>query len=441
MVRPLPSALISRMARTGPQVRLAATLAIGQAAGRGALAIALLILVRHLTQEQFGDLALALAVVGILMTVADAGFGRLIVRNVARSDREPMAVVFELLRVRLAALVVVVVGAGAALAVLPTPLSGPVAGLAVAYLIGEALAFGFESASVGAERPWRFVVAQSGAALVLLTGTIVLAWTGLATLNYALAVLAGASAVKVCTHLVLWRSRSPTVRASISGSRVIGLYREALPFLGLTLLATVYYRIGVITLHAVQGARETASYAAALRVVDAVAIVAAVTFSAMSPSLSRAHRDSPGSIWIVWRRATGKCAAVVCPLAVLGAIAAPTLARVLFGGEYEQTAGEDLRLLMPGIALMVLQAFSAAVVFMADDHRNVLRLTTFNVAICVLASIGLSSAFGSAGAAMALSIAELISFVSFAWLIRRRYSDGTQQGDPVAQPSRRDPCT
>lgn len=427
MVCALPRPLTSRFARAGPQARLAAVLALGQAAGRGALAVVLLMLVRQLTAEEFGDLALVLAMVGILVTVADAGFGRLIVRDAARSAREPTTVVLELLRVRLAALLVVVAGSAGALAILPTPFSKLVAALALAYLSVEALAFGFENAAVGAERPWRFVVAQSLAAGLLLAGTVAIAATGTASLTTALAVLAGASALKVCAHLVLWYSPDKAP-AAISRSRVVEMYREALPFLALTLLATVYYRIGVVALHTVQGARETASYAAALRVVDAVAIIAGVTFSAVSPTLSRAHRDGSSSIWTVWKRSVAKCAAIVFPLAAGGVAAAPILSRWLFGETYEQTAGQDLRLLMPGIAIMVLQAFSAAVVFMADDHRNVLWLTALNVGACVVVSIGLSAAFGSAGAAAALSAAELLSFTSFAWLIRQRYRDRTPHG-------------
>lgn len=423
MVRALPPALISGLRRAGPRTRLAAVLALGQAAGRGGLAVALLILVRHLTQQEFGDLAFTLAMVGILMTVADAGFARLIVRDAARSEHASTTVVLELLRVRLAAVAVVVLSTIVALAVLPTPFSDEVAVLAVTYLIGEALAFGFENASVGAERPWRFVVAQSVASVALLGGIVVLASTGTASLSHALEVLAGASILKLCTHMVLWRARWPNARGTIPRNRIIALYREALPFLGLTLLATVYYRIGIVALHAVQGARETASYAAALRVVDAVAIVAGVTFSAISPALSRAHRDNPASIWLEWKRAITRCAGIVFPLAVVGAIAAPDMARVLFGDAYEQAAGEDLRLLMPGIALMVMQALSAAVVFMADDRKDLVRLTSVNVGVCVVASIGLAAEFGSSGAAIALSLAELLSFSSFAVLIRRRYRD------------------
>ena len=53
---------------------------------------------RQMSKEDFGDLALVLAIVGIAITVADAGFSRLIVRDVARGGAGQAALVAELLR-------------------------------------------------------------------------------------------------------------------------------------------------------------------------------------------------------------------------------------------------------------------------------------------------------------------------------------------------------
>lgn len=417
-----------------PRLRLAAGIAVGQAAGRGALALGLLVLVRTLRPEDFGDLVLALALVQILATLADAGFGRLLVRDVARSG-DAAALVRELLVVRLAAVLGVVGLAALLLLITPNPFGLTVAVLLLSYLATESVAFGFENAAVGSERPSRFVLAQSVAAVALLGGLAVLAATGRVSIMSASAVLAGSSALKVIGHLLAWRTGFRSAgRGAVRRPRA-ALWREALPFLGLTLLATVYYRVGVIALHVVQGARETASYGAALRVVDAVAVVAGVVFAAISPTLSRAHRNSPGAIWELWKRMVVRCAVVVVPLAAVTVVVAPQLARLLFGPDYEQSAGADLRLLAPGAALLVVQSLSAAVVFMADDHRDVLRLTAVNVIACVAASLALASAFGSSGAALALTLAEALSFASFAVLIRRRYRRPAVDDGPPAQPA------
>jgi O-antigen/teichoic acid export membrane protein len=414
------SRLRSPLSGAAARLRLTGTLALGQVVGRGALALALLVLVRELPVDDFGDLALILALVAVTTTVADAGFGRLLVRDVSRGGPASAALVTELMRVRSLAVGTVVLLSGVALALVPTTFPAAVILLALAYLAFEATAYGFENAAVGAERPWRFVGAQGVSAIALLGGTVALALGDAATLTSAMAVLVGASTLKVVSHLLAWRRRDPP-GPDMPRQPVRTLLRQALPFLGLTLLATVYYRIGIVALYAVRGAEETASYAAAFRIVDAIAIVAGVAFSGVSPALSRVHRDRPGEIWQLWLRMVSLAGSAVVPVALLALLVAEPLCGLLFGSEYRESAGEDLRFLVPGIALMVPQALSAAVVFMANDHGAVLRLTAANVTACIVASIVGADAFGSEGAALALSLAEALSFLSFTALIRNRY--------------------
>jgi O-antigen/teichoic acid export membrane protein len=402
------------------RLRLAGTLALGQLAGRGGLAVALLLLIRDLPVRDFGILAVVLAIVSVMATVADAGFARLIVRDVSRGGPDAGSLVSELMRVRSLAVGVIVLLCAVALALVPTSLPGSVVVLALAYLALEATAYGFESAAIGSERPWRFVAAQSLAAAALLGGVIGLSLANSVTLPSAMAVLVLASTIKVGSHLLAWRRRGRSV-PSVPRRAIRSLLRQSMPFFALALMATVYYRIGVVALYGVRGAQETASYAAAFRVVDVVAVLAGLAFSGVSPALSRLHRDRPDQIWNVWLRMVGLSGMAVVPPAVLALLFAEPLCELLFGPDYREAAGADLRLLVPAIVLMVPQALSAAVVFMADEHSGVLALTAINVSVCVAASIVGAQALGSEGAALALSCAEALSFVTFALLISHRY--------------------
>jgi O-antigen/teichoic acid export membrane protein len=114
--------------------------------------------------------------------------------------------------------------------------------------------------------------------------------------------------------------------------------------------------------------------------------------------------------------------AVAIPAAGALVLLAPGLARLLFGSAYAHDAAVEIRILAPGMGLMVMQSLTAAVIFMADEHRTVMRLGSINVTVCVLASFALSAALGAPGAALALALSEAVSFFSFAWLVRRRYA-------------------
>lgn len=400
---------------------LGATLAVGQVIGRGSIAVALLLLVRELQPRDFSTLALALALASILGTLADAGFARLLVRDTARAAETSDWLVRELLRVRTIAIAGVAVLAAVALVVVPNPFALKFGALGVIYVVLESLALGYENAAAGTERPWRFVLAQGVAAVFLLVGLALLMMEGDISLVSAMAVMCGASAMKVCGHLFAWRRRAAVVEQRATRAAASSLFRQALPFLGLTLISTLYYKVGIVALYSIQGATEAASYAAALRIVDVAALLAGVAFLSVSPTFSRMHRDQPHEIWGMWRRTVVAVACIVVPVIAIAWVAAQPLCALLFGTAYRVSAATDLRLMLPGVVCMLVQAVSAAVVFMGNHQRDAIILGAFNLAICVVAATALSAALGSAGAALALTVAELVSVVSFAFLIRHRY--------------------
>lgn len=407
-------------------MRLGGTLAIGQVIGRGALALALLLLIRRLPPEQFSVLALALALAAILGSVADAGFARLLVRDGARAAETKERLVRELLRVRMIPVLGTAVLSVIGLAIVPNPFGVAFAALLVAYLVLESLALGYESAAAGAERPWRFVAAQTIAAITLIGAVLVLISEDAVSLNWAIAAMTGAAAMKVGGHVFAWRRRRHAVKVDAQSLVAAELFRQALPFLGLTIISALYYKVGIVALYAVQGAAETAPYAAALRLVDGVALLAGAAFLAVSPAFSRMHRDRPQLVWLTWSRTVTTVAMLAVPCTVLLAVAAEPVCALLFGERYRVSAASDLRLMLPGVALMPIQAVSAAVVMMADDHRDVLKLGAFNLAACTVTAVTLSATLGSAGAAGAFTLAEVVSFASFAWLIHRRHFDGAR---------------
>ncbi len=397
--------------------RIALILLAGQGLGRGAQAVYGVLLVRVLSPAGYGDFAYALAIAGTGVIVADLGFARLMVRDVARaSDSATRA--REMLKARAPGVLAVTVlcGIGAASGV--TGVSPMLALASTVFLGAESFAYGYESAAVGSERPARFASVQllSGVAVVL-AGVAVVTAPSVSPAG-AMACLAGTSLVKVSAHRVLWRGgRVRPLRAL----PVRTWTRDAAPFLALAVLAAVYYRAGIVVLHATVGPSRTAPFAAAMRIFDAAALVGGIGFSAVSPLISRIHRDRPDELWAVWKRLIGRAAVVVVPGAALAMAAAEPLAGAIFGAEYREPVGSLLAILLPGMAFAILQNLSAAVVFMSDDRRDVLRLTILNVSVLLTMIVVLTTTEGARGTAVAITVAEALSFLSFTALVRRRH--------------------
>lgn len=374
-------------------------------------------MVRELSARGYGDFAYVLAITGVCVVIADMGFSRVMVRDLARED-DARSLVGEMLRARSLG-VLGVTAAFTVLAVAGGLPDAPTLGLAAAaFLLSEAFAFGYESAAVGIERPARFAVVQLVAGAAVGVAAVIASTAHGLTPAGAMAGLAAASAIKLAAHRALWRGGRPRPFRELPVRRWA---RESAPFLALALLAAAYYRAGIVVLHATRGPQDAAPFAAAMRVFDGVALVGSVGYSAVSPAVSRIHRDSPDRLWGAWKRMVGRAALLVLPFALAGIVWSEEVARVLFGSRYATPSGQLLRILIPGMTLAVLQSLSAAVVFMSDDGGDVLRLTAVNVTVLLVMVTWFTSLRGAEGTATAITIAEVISFVTFALLIHRRH--------------------
>jgi O-antigen/teichoic acid export membrane protein len=413
------------------RARIAALLGLGQVLGRGGVALYTLALVRLLPITEFGDFAFAVAIATIATALADGGFARLIVRDLARTD-EPGALAREFLAVRAFAVGIVVALSAAACAAGLVSVEATLAAALCAYVLSEALSYGYESAAVGSERPARFAAAQWIGGLGLAAALAVLVASDSRSASDAMVGMAAASFLKLGVHVVLWR-KSPARPRRLRELPARRWLRQALPFLALGVLATAYYRVGIVMLHGVRGPGETAPFAAAFRVLDAVAVLAGVVFATVSPVLSRAHHQRPEEVVRIWSRMVLRAAAVALPAAAVVAVAAHPIAGLLFGQRYGESAGDSLRWLAPGMALLVLQNITAAVVFMSDELRSVVALTLVNVCVSLPLTWLLVRASGASGAALATSIMELVSFATFAVLVRRRFGSSRYAGIPPLQ--------
>lgn len=413
------------------RLRVGLVLLLGQGFGRGAQAVYTILMVRELTRAEYGNLAYLVAVAGIFVALGDLGFSRVMVRDVARSDR-PVALAREMLRVRAGGVVVAALtfAIAGAVGILPGEASAGLAG--AAFMLAEGLSYGYESLAVGAERPNRFAAVQAVGALGVAAAAVVVLGQDSVTPTTAMVGLAAASTAKLAAHAAAWGRRSVSLRPlrQLEAGRWL---RDALPFLLLAALAALYYRVGVVIIHGVRGAAEAAPYAAGMRVFDAVVLVGGVGFATVSPALSRAHRDRPDELWGLWCRMVGGAALVIVPGMLVLALLAHPIAEALFGARYREEAGTVLICLAPGMTLAVLQNLSAAVVFMADERGAVVRLTAINsAALIAFVTVG-AVWLGAPGAAGATSLAELLSFVSFAVLVRRRHGPG-RRAAPLSPP-------
>jgi O-antigen/teichoic acid export membrane protein len=403
--------------------RIAAVLSVGQIGARAVLAAYFVLLIHKLSPAQYGDFAYATSWLSIVVVVADGGYARLLLREVARgSGKARRRVAWELLATRTGwALATVVVAALAALLGVLSQFSPGFVALLLAAVLFEACSLGLEALGQATDRPWVVSAAQLVAGALLGAWGVLLLFGVSVTPLLGLLGIAGASAVRVVAQAGYWVRLRPRALPLPSRARALASLREALPYLLLASLAVLYYRLDVVILHARRGAVETAPYAAAYRAVDAVVIMGGVLFTAIAPHMSRVMASGRAAVWGEWRRYMVRIGAAAVVAALLLGVLSEPLARVLFGARYAHSAGQSLALLAPGVAFMLMQTVNAAVVLMDDDTGPVVRLTFFNVGLNLVLTWILTGAHGSRGASIATSTAEVVTFVGFTTLVWLRY--------------------
>lgn len=401
-----------------PVLRSSAVLGLGQGALRGAAALYSLLLIRVLSTSEYGHFAYLVGVLGLLVALADGGFSRLLVRDVARAD-QPLGLIASLSIVRLAWVVAVALVAIIGIGLDVSDATAMAAILLIAACVGEAVATGFESAALGTERLWLVSIGQCLACVVLLAALVaLLAFEG--GLTAAIGGLTAAAWTRAGWHLArwrgIWRAREP-----VSSGQARRWFRQAAPFLALSLLGVAYYRIDVIILHAIRGPEETASYAAAYRLVDASLIIGGVFAASRLAHLSRVHETAPANAWKLWIRYCRITAIAAAPVVLVLMVFSEPLAALLFGREYGPSSGQDLQYLAPGILFMLLQIVNAAVLFTSDIQRLLVRMSLAHVAMNIVLTYWLVNESGSTGAALATTVSEVITFSYFGLFIWWRF--------------------
>lgn len=406
--------------------RIAGILSIGQVAARGVLALYFVLLIHRLSPREYGDFAYAVSWLAILIVLADGGVSRMLLRDIGRGGGDRGATAGALLGARGAWI------AGTSLLVVVAALAGALrfeaafTACLIAALVLEAASLGFEALGQATDRPWVVARAQIGGG-VFLAGwaALLLAWHVTPLLG--IIGIAAASGMRLAAQAAYWRRGSGTTVTWPGRAAASAILRKALPYLLLAGLAALYYRLDIVILHARRGAVETAPYAAAYRLVDAVIIAGGVLFTAVAPHMSRVIASDRGSVRREWGHYLRRVGAVAFVVSAAIALLAEPLARLVLGQRYAESAGADLRLLAPGIAFMLLQTVNASVVLMADNQRTVVQLTLAGVALNAALTWYLAGTHGDRGAAVATSIAEIVTFAGFAILVRANYRPGVMR--------------
>ncbi|MGH2914684.1 MAG: oligosaccharide flippase family protein [Solirubrobacteraceae bacterium] len=385
------------------------------------------VLARSLSRPQFGELALALTITTLAGSLGDLGLKQVAVREMARGPERRSQIAGALLAAQLVTgLVLALVGTGVAFALMPGHEARLMAVFVMATMPVGAIS-GLAVASQARLRPDLVIAPMLVQNLIWLGVVLALAATGGSLALYGVGAF-GAAVVQAAVAAAI-AVRVTRVSFSGSGGLIVELLKLAWP-LGLAgLFVTAYYRIDGVLLFHYRGATASAYYSAAYRFLDVLQIFPITVTGVLLPFLAAAERgtDAAARRRRAFELAVIVLLAVAIPLAALGAILAPGVVSLIYGGAYHRSI-LLLRILLPAFIPICLGYVLTSQLILHDMLRPYIAITSMGAVVNLAANVIGIPIGGAPVAAWATVGTELVVMAAIAGWTKARLGLGLPLG-------------
>jgi len=262
-------------------------------------------------------------------------------------------------------------------------------------------------------------------AVITTVSTIVKVMVGLATLLLGWGVV-GLAGGAILTNLVTlgvlaWLSRSLITGffQPLDRDLIRHMMKLSWPLMLNHLLATVFFKIDVVLMEAINGKVVVGQYSSAYKWLDALNIIPAFLTMALLPIMARqAHEDRPG-LKRNYILAVKLLVMVALPLAVVTTFIAQPLIHVLGGAEYLPAGGIALQLMIWSIPIGWINSVTNYVIVALDRQRTLTIAFILGVAFNLVANLIFLPSYSYRAAAIITIFSEGVLMLAFYWIIRQ----------------------
>jgi O-antigen/teichoic acid export membrane protein len=370
-------------------------------------------LARYFGPHDYGEYVFVLGYVTYFGFLADGGLGRFLIREIARDDSRLDRYLGSVVGLRLGlSAIAYALLVGIAL-VTHTP-GGRNGSIAIAGLTLFSGAFSGAVASIfDARQQMRItaifqVIATAGNAVCILVALslgfglrgafVAFALSNAPPLAFLLIMLGrGGRRVQVAADVHLWQQA----------------LAQSIPYAVLGVIGLIFFRIDSLMLTWIKGPQETGVYAAAYRLIEALAVLPGVAVAAAFPLLARLHVESRSVLRRAYFGALAILAAGSLPVALATWILAPFIIHVLYGTGAYAASVDLLRILSLALLIIFIDTANTMLLYSGDDLRTVLALSLVTTGANVGMNLVLIPRYGYTGAAWSTVLSELLSLAIF----------------------------
>jgi len=378
------------------------------------------ILVRFLPEETFGQYGFASSYVLLFGVLVGLGFAPLCVREIARDPQSanrlltaaalPMALSSLAVLLIIRTSVVLTKGPGA-LAVATQ--------LAALDLVLSGFTQLFATVPRAHERMAYTVLPQVFRSLLVLVACWALLPYGLGLVGI-MTVIVVAGALRLTLQVaVSWRVFEVRF-AQFDRALALRMLRQAYPLAVTSIFVVIYYKIDAVMISFMRGDRDVGLYAAASTLAFAPLFIALALHQATYPALAKMRAESGEQLYRAYRMSFKYLTIIGLPIAGGLAALAPRALAIVYDERYLDAA-TALQILTVALFLMFLNGFMGNVLIVGDDQQALLRIVAVSAVLNVAVNFVVIPRFGLAGAAAATVLAELVAFSASLVRLARRH--------------------
>jgi O-antigen/teichoic acid export membrane protein len=213
--------------------------------------------------------------------------------------------------------------------------------------------------------------------------------------------------------------RHQVVRPTFDAEEWRYLAREALPVAIASTIGSFFYRIAIIMMSLLATAEETGYFSASFRIVEAIIMVPGLLTAAAFPIVTRAARDDHDRLAYSLQRLFDM-AAILGVWTALSVVLGAGPAIDFVGGEEFAPAEPVLRVQGIALAASYLVAVWATALWALREQRALAWANAVGVATATVLTAALIPGSGALGAAIAMTVAEVLLAVIYAYTLMRR---------------------
>lgn len=379
-------------------------------------------LARILGVSDFGLYTVALAYFSILSSVADFGFNRFLIREVAKDRSKARELLWNIAMLRLTLTAIFFAIFSVILYSFdPDRIRVSLILLASLAILPQAVAFTFDAVFVGFQKLQFSALSLFISSLATALIGLYLVGKGFGSWGAVSALVAGQVIYASVLIIFLFKHQrlvSSPVRLTVLKEIVVG----SLPYGLLTVLGLLYFRIDAVLLSYLKGSFETGIYGVAYKFLEAVTFIPSAFSMALFPVLSRAHDTSSLDIKRLYFKSFKVMLGISLMILLVYVLALPEIIKIVLPNYLSSITA--IKILSLSIPFMFIHVPAVSVLLSTDKYlKQVLSLSIFALIFNVVANLIFIPQFGFIAASWVTVASEILSFVIFFALTKKKVLD------------------